>query len=448
MSIIFTSDWHWDSSLFGQSRNGEILAGIRQVIETAKRKNCKNIFVAGDIMDSPRYKGPEALSGFAAMINNLFIELPDLHLYILKGNHDWDGLPALGLFRPSDLTVIDTPSVITIGATDILAVPYMRKIHMNGKSYADILEELGKQSQNKRIAVVHAALEGTLVGESEDVVPVDALKKCGADFGILGHIHKHNRPADGWYYTGSLIRCTFGEEGERSGVYYYDGNVLEDIELKARAVFNLRYKDSNEAKEKMKEDIHNMLETHPNAVFKINVPGGSSASDVIEDAGEEAQKKLGVNTPVIVKYDYTVNTENKLKEIKEITETDFGVKTNEPLITSMREQLSVDNLWGEYCKNYAGVDENSKQVAALLGLFILHDDIGAETLWTFLKSDLGKAKNIIQRLEEKKEAVKLEAENKVEEVKGKPEKESAETIAEPIDIDDVEFEFAMEADLF
>ena len=44
MSIIFTSDWHWDSSLFGQSRNGEILAGIRQVIEAAKRKNCKNIF--------------------------------------------------------------------------------------------------------------------------------------------------------------------------------------------------------------------------------------------------------------------------------------------------------------------------------------------------------------------------------------------------------------------
>ena len=402
MSIIFTSDWHWDCELSGQSRNEEILNCIKQVVRAAKDRNCKNIFVAGDIMHHPRYKGPGSLSGFASMINYMYEEIPDLHLYILKGNHDWDGLPALGMFRSKDLTIISEPSVVHIDDIDIIAVPFMRKIQLEGDRYIDIISKLSSQATNhNRIVVVHAALEGTMVGENEEVVQADALQECGAALGILGHIHKHTSPQKNWYYTGSLIRCTFGEEGEKSGIYYYDIlHGLEDIPIQAREVINLHYATPDEAIKKISSDVALLRKEHPGAMFKINVPGASNMSDVIEEAGKAAERLEGDAEKAvhIVKYDYTIpQSEKKKVEAEDLT---FLHQNDEPLIMSMKDKLSVTHLWSEYCQTYNGLSSEEKSAMTTPGGALL-DNMDAQDMWSFMQS--GKLDTVIERIKKAQE---------------------------------------------
>lgn len=415
--IIFTGDWHWGAALFGKERNGEIMRGIEQVVRAAKERGCRNVFITGDVMDSPRYRGPEALSSFAAMINYVYSEIPGLKLYLLKGNHDWDGLAALGVLRGGDFTVIDKPSVVEIDGASVLAVPYMRKLQLGGRSYLDVLKELEPEARGEeRIIAAHAALEGSApAGLEEACMPADALKECAAAYGFLGHIHKHCPLGGGWHYTGSLIRCSFGESEEKSGIYCYDRGDVEDVPIEARRLVNLKYLSVEEAKERMEGDIKAVLERDPGAALKINAPGLSPASEEIERTAAECEHALGApEGGAVVKFDYSrlgaASAETR-PDINPFTEDPAAPEENSgaPLFATMKERLSIENLWKEYCGAYPEIEDETREVASRIGGALL-EGFSPQDVWGFIKSgNLGKIEEAARKRREEREAAAARA---------------------------------------
>lgn len=395
MSIMFTGDWHWDLNLYGKNRNDEIQAAVEQLIHEANANGCKTVFITGDIMDAPKYKGPAALEGLAGLFSRMYRKIPDLKVIALKGNHDWDGLKAMSMFRGDDFQVIDKPAVVTAEGYDILAVPYLRRVQMEQNGYAAILEELAKQTTGERpvIAVLHAALEGTVPGLNEETLSVDALERCGARKIFMGHIHKHCEIMKGYYYTGSLVRCNFGEEEEKSGLFILnkDGSLL-DIPIYARALSYLNYDSAGSAISNIKEDVISLLKSDPDKYIKVTAAGGVYAAAIIEEAAAEAERALGLEEGSrVVKVDYSVKAQKPLlaaAQEEKSGEVKKEAEEKEPLITEMKERLQIGALWREYCGNWQEISgkkisEVEQEIVSRLGGAIL-EDFQPQDIWRFL----------------------------------------------------------------
>jgi DNA repair exonuclease SbcCD nuclease subunit len=147
--------------------------------------------------------------------------------YLIIGNHDLMNETQFlstnhfftvfhGVESVTNVTIIDTPQVVTIGYQKFVMCPYVPK----GR-FREALDTLGTINWKRIDAVfAHQEFEGAQQGakvSDGDPWPPHSLNVVGAPV-ISGHIHEAQTLPGGVYYTGSAMQHTFAE-GTRKGVW-------------------------------------------------------------------------------------------------------------------------------------------------------------------------------------------------------------------------------------
>ena len=191
---------------------------------------------------------------FARCINRLAAE--GIPVFLLTGNHDVPNTEgratALDIFDALavvNVTVASRPGVHLIGTkagpVQIVAVPWLRRSsaaareELHGKSAAEINEWMQSFLTNEisrmageldpdipSILSAHATATTATVGHERTMMMGNdylllpsAFQAHPIDYAALGHIHRHQRVADGppVVYSGSLHRVDFSEEDDAKG---------------------------------------------------------------------------------------------------------------------------------------------------------------------------------------------------------------------------------------
>jgi exonuclease SbcD len=259
MKILFTADWHLNSSpLYGKingktglsTRFEDVLASLNRMISYCDQTGIKVIFNVGDLYKN---RHPNSVEGkaFARIMRTLADH--GISLYIEPGNHDdtntyWGttSLDALGILEVPNFHLIDEPRELYFnsdkepGVTLVVAMPWVSnrfKVKNRKKWLKETIQTLLKKASTVpnitcKILTCHESVKGAVVGpyqfvkDSEVLDPEDLCAK-EFDFVMLGHIHKAQKIEPNLYYCGSIDRVDFGERKDPKGFWVVDTNSKE-----------------------------------------------------------------------------------------------------------------------------------------------------------------------------------------------------------------------------
>lgn len=269
MRLLATGDQHFDHS----SRWEECLRIHDWIAEQAETIRPDVMLCAGDLYE--RASTPDEREAAAAWVARVADACP---VVIVKGNHDraLDVALLRRIKAAHPVIVEEGAGVHYVGGFAIMAAAWPNKAMLaaatQGSAQHDIDADARAALQavyrglraaveleaplTPRIGLAHAMVDGSvtstgqpLIGSELNVGLAD-LALLGADFTVLGHIHKPQEwSIDGApaLYTGSPYRTAFGETEEKSIVYAeFDGRELVEwrrIPTPARAMvlFNCRF---------------------------------------------------------------------------------------------------------------------------------------------------------------------------------------------------------------
>ena len=226
------------------------------VLHFAIQRGCQLAVIPGDLFDSPRphMNEVEVISRFVRRLAE------HMRVCLIPGNHDLSqntedasalaclqGIPNVHSFTaPATITLADvgaqvsflpyptrgrllaqegptvpTPEAITAEVNRLLGV-ILQGMNAEGQKAGT--------SQWPRILLAHGSVTGTVaVGEQPRSLAHDIqipLREVGwADYVALGHIHQHQQVGAKAWYSGSLMRQSFGEEHEAKGFCLVDVEV-------------------------------------------------------------------------------------------------------------------------------------------------------------------------------------------------------------------------------
>lgn len=411
--ILFTSDWHCGLALNGVQRNPELETVLKEIVDKALLLEPSSIVIIGDLSEQYRYPGISTASMIGNAVMKLADGLPDSRIFIIRGNHDWDGVNLFGLSRRVNVRCISSPVVVEMSDGEyMLAVPYLKKHEMDGKSYDQILSDMraALPPDAKCFAAMHAALEGTVPGIEEACVTKEAAK-LGIDKIFLGHIHQHKDLGDGFYYTGAIIRNTFGEEQESSGMWYKDRNNVYDVPLETPRRMKMIVFDSPEAVAdgRLEQELRSAIASDPNVLIKVRINGANAYNDAIIDIARKVETEYSEPEHNIVAFDFSVKKDDKEK-LLEKEAADKEVRA----AYGIASQISVRSLWNEYCDTRFSADSSiSEQDASVVkeaGAALLSGSEPDE-IWQALK--MGKFETLAEEENKKSDAEETSQEEKI-----------------------------------
>ena len=213
MKIIHTADWHLDSKLNAlpddksKERKVELLQNFKRVSEYAAENGVRAILISGDMFDD-RMCAKRTSSVILSVIN----EHPDIHYYILKGNHDKDNFLDTLEEKPENLfTFSNVPTTYEEGNVCITGVEL-------DKNNVDLFyNTLNLDASRVNIVMLHGQESDSYKKDKAEIIPIRELKGRGIDYLALGHIHAYKEgelDARGTYcYPGCLEGRGFDECG-------------------------------------------------------------------------------------------------------------------------------------------------------------------------------------------------------------------------------------------
>ena len=373
--ILFTGDWHCGLTIAGKPRNDEIGDVLKELVEKAagfsKEKNIgfSHMVITGDLTESFRYPGNVVIRQIADTLIDFRDKVaPDAVIYIIKGNHDWGELGLYESFYRDRVKFIDTPQNIQIDDRTFLScIPYMRAHELPDGGYAKVIETLSEELpyDANKILAAHAALEGTVPNLVENQIDAKTIAAEDYRYAFLGHIHQHASLGGNVYYTGSLIRNTFGEEGESSGFYVLSDDMeIFDIPLSGgRPLINLAFDDDPSASE-IESRIKEVISKNPDAYLKLKIPGGLYLSQEIKMMA----KSLGISDQVVTDFS--------------IVKTQSEEKAED--VPGDSRDLNIVSLWKDFCSEKGKPEEGA--LFAELGESIMSGAHGKE-IWAKLLDD-------------------------------------------------------------
>ena len=268
MRFIHTADWHLGRLFFGRHLTDDQAHVLDELVRLAKDACAEAVVIAGDIYD--RAVPPvEAVELFDDTLSRLLLE-EKLKVIYIAGNHDSAArlgfgsrlLAGGGVFVAGQLQA-DAPPIILDDAHGKVAfslLPYMEPATVRF-TYGEAAEELTGFDEAtsfavaraaslvpercRSVAVAHAFIAGGASSDSERPLSVggsDSVSPaCFAPFSYtaLGHLHAPQRAgAENIRYSGSLMKYSFSEAGQRKGVTVVDlaadGTVsVEEVPLAA-----------------------------------------------------------------------------------------------------------------------------------------------------------------------------------------------------------------------
>ncbi len=260
--LVHTSDFHLGVSFVGirgfriqERRLEDFKRNIISIVDEAIRWGADIFIVAGDIFHRVN-PSPRELVFIAEQFGRLIERR--IHIIAIAGNHDKPKIPnthnplvaldkAKAPFFKFVESLPDKPIVLEASSKriGIVALPYInpyivvRELERSYTGYIKekvklLVEKLDSYDVDYKILVAHTYIAGSRVGgyyikpSIDEKIGIDALCPLEFDYIALGHIHTLQKVRDNTYYSGSIERIDFSEEGEDKGfltVKLIDGHV-------------------------------------------------------------------------------------------------------------------------------------------------------------------------------------------------------------------------------
>jgi len=255
--LVHCADWHagarcWGSFGKGFDRSGEIRAGLGWLVELCREFKPHLVLLAGDLYDSPQAAShPDPSHLVSSAIDAMLAQAQAV--VVSRGNHDprYLSYHAKLLARGGVHVVAPTNRATSRAITfqvegvpvRVCALPHLDSLSARlfvsareGTSPEELsllvrrrlkgeLEGAFVGFEGARVLVGHLLVEGVvpcssaLLAREVALSPAD-LDGLGLSYVALGHVHRQMRlpsfeaPA---FYSGSLVRLDFGEEGAGVG---------------------------------------------------------------------------------------------------------------------------------------------------------------------------------------------------------------------------------------
>ncbi len=215
MRIAVTADIH----LASKGEHPERYNALENIFEQVESENIETLCIAGDLFDKD-FKN-------YAEFEELCKRHRHIQLHIIPGNHD-AGISERSIVG-SNIHIYTVPTLIEIGSTTLLFVPYEKNAKMSEKIASIENEIKGKDW----VLIGH----GDYYGGVKELNPLEPgtymplsrknVESFAPRAAFLGHIHK---PVnwDNVYYAGSPCALDIGETGRRRFLIYDtdDGSVV------------------------------------------------------------------------------------------------------------------------------------------------------------------------------------------------------------------------------
>lgn len=221
MKFIHIADLHLDAKFdnLGQiegiptKRRIEQRKAMRDIIDYIKENNVEILLIAGDLYEQNYIK-----KSSIEYINNLFLEIPNVKIFIAPGNHD-------PYISNSFYATYDWAKNVHIFKEEIEKIDIDEKTHIYGYGFTDFyckeseIEEIKiEEPKDINILLTHGTLDGGTEEREYNPLKSNKLKKLGFNYIALGHIHKpyyNEEKNQQIFYPGSIISLGFDELGKR-----------------------------------------------------------------------------------------------------------------------------------------------------------------------------------------------------------------------------------------
>jgi hypothetical protein len=221
---------------------------------------------------------------------------------------------------------------------------------------------------------------------------------------FLGHIHTHRQVCKDVYYTGALIRNTFGEEKETSGAWHMDRDLnVTDVPLEgARKMVTIQMDDMAEVMNGgLEERLSDVISSDPDVMVRIRIPGGAASSEYASEIVKRTEEKWSEPGRNVIISDFSLPKPEKDKGGQEEHKLKADTSSDG---RSVAEQISVKGLWSSYCKERLGLigaPEEDIAVAEICGEALLSGTPPSD-IWKAMKE--GRFSEIRTELAEKERA--------------------------------------------
>lgn len=207
MKIAVTADIH----LTKKSECPERYNALENILQQIKSEKIENLVIAGDLFDKDFHNPTE--------FEKLCKSYPEIQLHIIPGNHDAD-ISEKSIVG-SNIRIYTTPTVVEIGSTLCLFIPYEEKAKMSEK-IASIEEEIRRKDW---ILIGHGdyycGMKELNPLEPGTYMPLSKsnVSNFAPSIVFLGHIHKPTSIGN-VFYTGSPCGLDISETGIRRFLVY------------------------------------------------------------------------------------------------------------------------------------------------------------------------------------------------------------------------------------
>ena len=336
IKLVHTADFHLGATFrtlrgprLEHVRREDFRRNVERVVTECLKRSVDLLLVSGDVFHYSD-PSPRDFVFFARQIGRL--AEAGVHVVVIAGNHDLPKVygaqnPMQGLveakapyFRylqavPSEPLVLDLRST----RVGIVPIPYVdpRVVKAAGDrtSYDGFLrDKIGEMRDHEVMADVdykilmgHFTVTGALLRPifpsmlEEPRVSRSSLGEESFDYIALGHVHTPQRIGERIYYSGSVERIDFAEEGEGKSFLYVElsprGLEVEEVPLECRPMVTRRIKLSGSS-DPYKAVLEHVAGVPRGALLRLFVEGDPLVLKMLEEKRgvleEELFGKLGI----------------------------------------------------------------------------------------------------------------------------------------------------------
>jgi exonuclease SbcD len=258
MKILHTADLHLGRLFYEYSLIEDQRYMLQQLIDTAETGTYDALIIAGDVYDRS-IPPPEAVNLFSSFLEDIRTRCPQLHIFLIPGNHDSADRLGFGsaLFSSLDIHIVcdpdnsDKPIIIEDASGEKLAVfllPFLtpgslstqenshhpNELDLDDEKYFPLRsqQKLSEEAAQRLNAARKKIISNNLVdysllaahlftlggkeSESERLFlgtaeQIDAKLFSHFDYTALGHLHRCQNILHNMYYAGSPLAYSFNE---------------------------------------------------------------------------------------------------------------------------------------------------------------------------------------------------------------------------------------------
>ncbi|MCR5125134.1 MAG: exonuclease SbcCD subunit D [Treponema sp.] len=240
MKFLHTGDWHLGKTLYDVSLIEDQKHFINQVLEIFSEAEKTEepydaLIIPGDIYDRS-VPSVAAVKLFNSFLNEMNDRFPNIHIFILAGNHDGpDRMSFASEFLEKSNIHICTaaqkiPQAVVINGVAVYQIPFLipgcfgDELKEQNELYKRATEMIAESHEKNHhgiplVVCAHATVFGAENPELSvgTAASIDKSLFDGFTYTALGHIHKFQRLSrdDKMFYSGSPIAYTFDDDAEK-----------------------------------------------------------------------------------------------------------------------------------------------------------------------------------------------------------------------------------------